>query len=95
MTENEHTIEEHLGIIMVDGQRCEVWVRSEPDNDGTWHNALLFRRAGGRAPAHEVLITGVEWHVPPGIALRRARELGENEQAVLFRRALLPRTPLV
>jgi hypothetical protein len=95
MTEDEHTIEEHLGIIMVDGQRCEVWVRSEPDSDGTWHNALLFRRAGGRAPAHEVLLTGVEWHVPPGIALRRAQELGENEQAALFRRALLPRTPLV
>ena len=29
-----HTIEEHLGIIVVDGQRCEVWVRSEPDADG-------------------------------------------------------------
>jgi hypothetical protein len=95
MTEDEHTTEEHLGIIMVDGQRCEVWVRSEPDTDGTWHNALLFRRAGGRAPAHEVLLTGVEWHVPPGIALKRAQELGENEQAALFRRALLPRTPLV
>ena len=95
MTEDSHTIEEHLGIIMVDGQRCEVWVRSEPDAGGTWHNALLFRRAGGRAPAREVLLTGVEWHVPPGIALARARELGENEQAALFRRALLPRTPLV
>lgn len=90
-----HTIEEQIGIIMVDGQRCEVWVRSEPDNDGTWHNALIFRRAGGRAPAREALITGVEWHVPPGIALVRARELGENEQVALFRRALRPRSPLL
>jgi hypothetical protein len=93
MTET-HTVEEHLGIIVVDGQRCEVWVRTEPDADGNWHNALLFRRAGGRAPAHEVLLTGVEWHVPPGIALARAQELGENEQAALFRRALRPRSPL-
>ena len=90
-----HTIEEQIGIIMIDGQRCEVWVRSEPDNDGTWHNALIFRRAGGRAPAREALITGVEWHVPPGIALVRARELGENEQVALFRRALRPRSPLL
>lgn len=95
MSEAAHTIEEQIGVIMVDGQRCEVWVRSEPDNDGTWHNALIFRRAGGRAPAHEALITGVEWHVPPGIALVRARELGENEQVALFRRASRPRSPLV
>lgn len=95
MTEAVGSIEEHLGIIVVDGQRCEVWVRSEPDADGTWHNALLFRRAGGRAPAHDSLITGLEWHVPPGIALERARELGENEQAALFRRALRPRSPLL
>jgi hypothetical protein len=95
MVKPADAIEEHLGVIVVDGQRCEVWVRSEPDPDGTWHNALLFRRAGGRAPAHEILSTGLEWHVPPGIALTRARELGENEQAALFRRALRPRTPLV
>jgi hypothetical protein len=95
MPEGISIIEEHLGIIFVDGQRCEVWVRSEPDADGTWHNAILFRRAGGRVHAREVLMTGVEWHVPPGIALRRAQELGENEQAALFRRALAPRTPLL
>ena len=95
MTEAVSSIEEHLGIIVVDGQRCEVWVRSEPDADGTWHNALLFRRAGGRAPGHDALITGLEWHVPPGVALERARELGENEQAALFRRALRPRSPLL
>ena len=90
-----HTIEEHLGIIVVDGQRCEVWVRSEADADGIWHNALLFHRAGARAPARDVLLTGVDWHVPPGVALNRARELGENEQVALYRRAARPRSPFV
>lgn len=87
-------IEEHLGVLIVDGQRCEVWVRSEPDDGGTWHNALLFRR-DGRVTGREVLITGVEWHVPPGIALSRAQELAEEEQIALFRRALRPRPPIV
>jgi hypothetical protein len=80
-------IEEQVGVIIVDGQRCEVWVRSEPDADGTWHNALLFRRDGriqGLAP----LVTGIGWHVPPGIALTRAQELAEGEQIALFQRAL-------
>jgi hypothetical protein len=95
MEQASHTIEEHLGIILVDGQRCEVWVRSEPDSDGIWHNALLFRRAGARAPGRDALLTGVDWHVPPGIALNRARELGENEQAALYRRAARPRSPFV
>ncbi|MGH7467098.1 MAG: hypothetical protein ACRENP_03840 [Longimicrobiales bacterium] len=95
MTHAVFAIEEHLGVILVDGQRCEVWVRSEPDDDGTWHNALMFRRAGGRAPAHETLVAGLEWHAPPGIALQRARELDDNEQAALFRRAQRPRAPLV
>lgn len=85
-------IEERLGAIFVDGQRCEVWVRSEPDADGTWHNALLFRR-NGRALGREVLLTGVSWHLPPGIALARAQELDEQEQIALFRRALEKRTP--
>lgn len=87
-------IEEQLGVIFVEGQRYQVWVRSEPDHDGTWHNALLFRR-DGRAAAHETMITGVEWHVPPGIALQRALELDENEQLSLFQRALRPRPPLL
>jgi hypothetical protein len=88
------TIEELLGAIIIDGQRCEIWVRSQPDDGGTWHNALLFRR-DGRAPTREALIAGVSWHVPPGIALSRARELDEQEQIALFRRALAPRPPLV
>lgn len=87
-------IEEPLGAIIVDGQRCDIWVRSQPDEDGTWHNALLFRR-GGRAPTGEALLAGVSWHLPPGIALERARELGEQEQIALFRRALEPRPPLL
>jgi hypothetical protein len=87
-------IEERLGAIIVDGQRCEIFVRSQPDDDGTWHNALLFRR-DGRLTGTESLVAGVGWHVPPGIALQRARELEEQEQAALFRRALAPRPPLL
>ena len=87
-------IEERLGVIIVDGQRCEMWVRSEPDDEGIWHNALLFRR-DGRAQSREALIAGVSWHVPPGIALNLARELGEQEQISLFKRALVPRPPII
>jgi hypothetical protein len=87
-------IEEHLGVIFVDGQRCEVSVRSEADADGTWHNALVFRREG-RHTGSTPLITGVSWHVPPGIALDPARELGEGEQVALLQRALEPRRPLI
>jgi hypothetical protein len=87
-------IEEMLGAIIVDGQRCEIYVRSQPGEDGTWHNALLFRRAA-RSSAAEPLVVGVSWHVPPGIALERARELGEQEQIALLRRALAPRPPLL
>ena len=86
-------IEEKVGNIFVDGQRCEVWVRSEPDDNGTWHNALLFRR-DGRVAGTEVLVTGVEWHVPPGIARQRGIDLPEKDQIELFQRALRPRPPL-
>jgi hypothetical protein len=91
---DETAIEEQLGLIFVEGQRYQIWVRSEPDNEGTWHNALLFRR-DGRVGSHEILMTGVGWHVPPGIALDRARELDDNEQISLFRKALRPRPPLL
>jgi hypothetical protein len=86
-------IEERVGSIIIDGQRCEVSVRSEPDADGTWHNALVFRR-GGRPAGRGALVTGVGWHLPPGIALQRARELGESEQIALFHRAGEPRSQL-
>jgi hypothetical protein len=86
-------VEEHLGGFVVDGQRCEVWVRSEPDDGGTWHNALLFRRQA-RADVRDAVRTGVGWHLPPGLALQRARELNEQEQVALFHRALRGRPPL-
>jgi hypothetical protein len=60
--------EEKLAAIIVDGQRCDIWVRSEPDEDGTWHNAVLFRR-DTRVSSREALVADVEWQVPPGIAL--------------------------
>jgi hypothetical protein len=88
------SIEELIGPLFAEGQRYQIWVRSEPDNEGTWHNAILFRR-DGRVGSHELLITGVEWHVPPGIALERAREMGENEQMALYFKALRPRPPLL
>jgi hypothetical protein len=88
------SIEELVGPIFAEGQRYQMWVRSEPDNDGTWHNAILFRR-DGRVGSLELMITGVEWHVPPGIALERAREMDENEQLALYFKALRPRPPLL
>lgn len=87
-------IEERLGVIIVEGQRWEMRVRSQPDDDGTWHNALLFRR-DGRAASRDVFVAGVEWHVPPGIALTRARQMEEQEQIALFGRALARRPPLL
>ena len=86
-------IEERLGSLIIEGQRQEVWVRSTPDADGTWHNALLFRR-DGKLSAPEALAAGMDWHVPPGIALIRARELGDQEQITIFQRANRPRPPL-
>lgn len=87
-------VEERLGTLIIEGQRQEVWVRSTPDTDGTWHNALLFRR-DGKLSAPESSVAGVNWHVPPGIALQRARELLEHEQLQLFQRAQRPRPPLL
>ncbi len=89
----QHAIEEQLGVLIVEGQRIQVWIRSEPDDDGTWHNTASFRRDGKLSPARP-LITGLEWHVPPGIALQRARDLEEAELIELYRRALRRRPPL-
>lgn len=89
----ERGIEEQLGALLVDGQRCDVWVRSEADDGGTWHNAVVFRRSA-RADLRDALVTGVGWHLPPGLALQRARELTEQEQLALLQRALRPRPPL-
>lgn len=87
-------IEERLGLIFVEAQRYQIWVRSEPDTDGTWHNALVFQR-DGRAGGSDKTITGMEWHVPPGIALQRAQELDEQELVALFARAQRPRPPMM
>lgn len=87
-------VEERLGTLIIEGQRQEVWIRSTPDTDGTWHNALLFKR-DGKLSAPESSVAGVSWHVPPGIALQRARDLPEQEQIQLFQRAQRPRPPLL
>ncbi len=85
--------EEQLGILIVEGQRCEVWIRSQADGHGTWHNAVLFRRDGKLGPTGP-LVAGLEWHLPPDAALHRARQLGDQERLELYRRALRPRKPL-
>ncbi len=82
-----------LGAIIVEGQRCELWLRSEPDESGTWHNAVLFRRDGKLSPG-ETLAAGLEWHLPPDPALLRARALQDMERLELYHRALRPRPPL-
>lgn len=94
MRKDAYAIEERLGVLIVEGQRQELWIRSEPDDEGTWHNAVLFRRDGKLSTADEVKV-GVEWHLPPGVALEHARSMSEQEKAELFRRALRPRPPLL
>ncbi|MFP4623450.1 MAG: hypothetical protein ACLFRX_04655 [Gemmatimonadota bacterium] len=86
-------VEERLGTLIIEGQRQEVFVRSTPDTDGTWHNALLFRR-DGKLSAPGPVTAGVDWHVPPGVALMRAQEMQEQEQIQLFRLAQRPTRPL-
>jgi hypothetical protein len=88
------TVEEPIGTMIVDGQRCEVSVRSQPDDEGVWHNALIFRR-DGRVAGTDELVTGVEWHLPPGVAMERAREMPDKDRLELFQRALRPRPPLI
>jgi hypothetical protein len=95
MDSSDIAIEEYLGTFIVAGQRHEVLIRSVPDADGTWHNAVVFRR-DGKLSAPDVVTAGVDWHVPPGIALQRAAaELGEMDRIELYRRALRPRPPLL
>ncbi len=89
----DHAVEAPLGAIIVEGQRCQLWIRSEPDETGTWHNAVLFRR-DGKLSAGEPLAAGVDWHLPPDLALERARALQDMERLELYQRALRPRPPL-
>jgi hypothetical protein len=79
---------------MIEAQRYEARVRSQSEADGTWHNAIVFRR-DGRMAGREPIITGVDWHLPPEHALERARALTPVEQQELLRKALRPRAPLL
>ena len=79
--------------IFPDGQRCDVFVRSETNEDGKWHNALVFRRSG--RVLGEPVLTGVEWHLPPHEAVARAQQLDEKELIELLGRAMRPRAPLL
>ena len=86
-------VEERLGSLIIEGQRQEVWVRSTPDPEGTWHNAILFKR-DGKLSAPGAVVAGVDWHVPPGVAIQRARRIPEHDPVQLFRQAQRPRPPL-
>jgi hypothetical protein len=86
--------EEPLGPIFSEAQRYEARVRTQAQDDGTWHNALVFRR-DGRMTSREPLITGLDWHLPPAEANARARLLSEAELLELLLRALRPRSPLL
>lgn len=84
--------EEPVGALIVEGQRCELWVRSDLDDDGVWHNAIVFRRDGKLGPTESRV--GVDWHLAPAAARERARALDDMERLELFQRALRPRPPL-
>ena len=86
-------VEERLGSLIIEGQRQEIWIRSTPDPEGTWHNAILFKR-DGKLSAPDAVSIGVDWHAPPGVALQKARRLPERDQLQLFRQAQQPRPPL-
>jgi hypothetical protein len=89
----DSAVEAAVGVIIVEGQRSRVSVRSVPEG-GTWHNALLFRRDGKLAPG-EPAVVGIGWHAPPATAQARARELTGMELMELYRRAIRPRPPLI
>jgi hypothetical protein len=86
-------VEERLGSLIIEGQRQEVWIRSTPDPEGTWHNAILFKRDGKLSPP-DAIVAGVDWHVPPGVALQKAKQMPEHAQVQLFRQAHRPQPPL-
>lgn len=88
------SIVERVGTLIIEGQRHLVDVASTADGEGTWHNVLLFQRDGVLS-AGEAVVAGLDWHVPPGIALARAREMQEAERIELYQRALRPRPPIV
>ena len=40
----DQAVEELVRTFIVEGQRQELWLRTEPDGD-VWHNAAVFRRS--------------------------------------------------
>ncbi len=83
-----------VGIVFIEGQRYEALVRANAEDDGTWHNALVFRR-DGRMTSKEPLVTGVDWHLPPAEALARASGMTDVELSELLLRSLRPRSSLM
>jgi hypothetical protein len=86
-------MEEPLGVVFSEAQRYEALIRSDAEADGTWHNAVVFRR-DGRMTSKAPLVTGVDWHLPPEAAKLRALQLDDVELLELLQRALRPRPPL-
>ena len=52
-------IEAPIGVVFSEAQRYEALIRSEAESEGTWHNAVVFRR-DGRMTSKEPLVTGVD-----------------------------------
>lgn len=86
-------MEHRVGSFILEGQRQEVWLRSDADGAGQWHNAVVFRRDGKLSSQH-ARTTGLEWHLPPEPARSRARAMPEKEWIELYQRALRPRPPV-
>lgn len=89
----EGATEELARTFILEGQRQELWLRVAREGE-VWHNAAVFRRDGKLSPM-EAWITGLDWHLPPEQARRRAQALDETEILDLYERALRPRPPLI
>lgn len=89
----EDVVEEPVRTFIVEGQRNELWLRCVPEGDN-WHNAAVFRRDGKLSPM-EAWTTGLDWHLPPARARKRAAALEEQEILELYERAIRPRPPLI
>lgn len=87
-------MEHRVGSFILEGQRQEIWIRSEPDGSGQWHNAAVFRR-DGKLSMKDAHSTGLEWHLPPDDARAQAEALPEEEWIELYQRAIRPRPPII
>lgn len=85
--------ERRIGLLIVEGQRHEVWLETGRDEAGAWHNALLFRR-DGMLSSGEGVRAGLDWHLPPDAAAERAARQQEAEWLELYLHALRPRPPV-